>query len=99
METSRKPYTREYKIEVVNMITCGGASPAQVTNDMDIPLETLYHWIRELSAKPEPAFPGNGHITTDAEVIKKLRRENERLKLECKILRKGQQGSLKKDPG
>ena len=88
MESNRKPYTREYKAEVVKIITDGGASAAQVANDMDIPLKTLYTWIQELTAKPEPAFPGNGRLTTDAEEIRKLKRENERLRRECEILRR-----------
>jgi transposase len=88
MEANRRAYTREYKTEVVKIITDGGASAAQVANDMDIPLTTLYSWIQELTVKPEPTFPGNGRITTDAEEIRKLKREVERLKRECEILRR-----------
>jgi transposase len=98
MESNRKPYTREFKTEVVNMITGGGASAAQVANDMDIPLKTLYQWIQELTAKPEEVFPGKGQVTSDAEIIRKLRRENERLKMECEILRKAK-GISEKDEG
>ena len=96
METNRKPYTREFKNDVVKMITTGGASAAQVAADLDIPLKTLYQWIKEMTAKPEELFPGKGRITSDAEVIRKLKRENERLKLECEILRKAQ-GIVPKD--
>lgn len=88
METNRKPYTRQFKAELVKMITDGGASPAQVAKDLEIPLETLYQWIQELTAKPEEVFPGKGQITSDAEIIRKLKRENERLKKECEMLRK-----------
>ena len=93
MEPNRKPYTQEFKTKVVNMITGGGASAAQVANDMDIPLKTLYQWIQELTVKPEEVFPGKGQITSDAEIIRKLKRENERLKLECEILRKAKNAS------
>ena len=89
MGMNRKPYTSEFKAEVVKMITGGGASAEQVAHDMDIPLKTLYQWIQELSAKTEDVFPGKGRITTDAEIIRKLKRENEQLKLECEMLRKG----------
>ena len=95
MDANRKPYTSEFKTKVVNMITGGGASAAQVSNDMDIPLKTLYQWIQELTVKPEEVFPGRGQITSDAEIIRKLRRENERLKQECEILRKAMDASAK----
>ena len=96
MESNRKPYTRDFKVQVVRMITDGGASAAQVAKDMDIELKELYQWIQELSAKPEEVFPGKGQITSDAEIIRKLRRENERLEMECEALKKGQGG---KEPG
>lgn len=54
----RKSYTREFKIETVKLVTDGGASANQIAEDMGIHVNTLYKWIRELSAKPEEAFPG-----------------------------------------
>jgi transposase len=98
MEVNRKPYTREFRNDVVKMITGGGASAAQVAKDMDIELKTLYQWIQDATLKTEDVFPGKGHITSDAEVIRKLKRENERLKMECEILKKAQD-AFPKDPG
>jgi len=98
MEVNQKPYSREFKVDVVKMITGGGASAAQVAKDMDIDLKTLYQWIQEVTSKPVEVFPGKGHITSDAEVIRKLKRENERLKMECEILKKAQD-TCPKDPG
>lgn len=86
---TRKSFTREYKIETVKMVTEGGASAAQIADDIGIHVNTLYKWIREFSAKPEEAFPGKGNLpTSDAEVIRELKRENERLKMEREILKK-----------
>ena len=90
MEANRKPYTREYKNDLVKMITGGGASAAQVAKDMDIDLKTLYQWIQEMTSKQEDVFPGKGRITSDAEIIRKLKRENEQLKMECEMLKKAQ---------
>lgn len=97
MEANHKSYSSEYKNDVVKMITGGGASAAQVAKDMDIELKTLYQWIQEVTSKPAEVFPGKGHITSDAEVIRKLKRENERLKMECEILKKAQD-TFPKDP-
>jgi len=86
---TRKSFTREYKIETVKMVTEGGASAAQIADDIGIHVNTLYKWIREFSAKPDEAFPGKGNLaTSDAEVIRELKRENERLKMEREILKK-----------
>jgi transposase len=93
MEKNRKLHTREFKVQVVKMITAGGASAAQVAQEMGIDLKTLYLWIKELSAKPDEVFPGNGELTSDAEVIRKLQLEVERLKLECAELKKSQDSS------
>lgn len=86
---TRKSFTREYKIETVKMVTEGGASAAQIADDIGIHVNTLYKWIREFSTKPEEAFPGKGNLaTSDAEMIRELKRENERLKMEREILKK-----------
>lgn len=94
----RKSYTREFKIETVKLVTDGGASANQIADDMGIHVNTLYKWIRELSAKPEEAFPGKGHMAcSEAEMVRQLKRENERLKMERDILKKAM-AIFSKDP-
>jgi transposase len=97
MQSDSKQYPREFKLQVVQLITDGGASAPQVAKDMDIELETLYRWIKELSAKQEEVFPGKGNLTSDAEIIRKLKRENERLKAENEMLQKIRD-SISEDP-
>jgi len=85
----RKTYTREFKIETVKLVTEGGAKVTEIARDLDIHSNTLYNWIKEFSAKPAAAFPGKGHSSeSDAETIRQLKRENERLKMEREILKK-----------
>lgn len=85
----RKMYTREFKIETVKLVTEGGANSAEIARDMGIHPNTLYKWIHEFSTKPAEAFPGKGHTSnSDAETIRQLKRENERLKMEREILKK-----------
>lgn len=94
----RKSFTREFKVETVKLVTDGGASANQIADDMGIHVNTLYKWIRELAAKPEGAFPGKGHMAcSDAEMIRQLKRENERLKMERDILKKAM-AIFSKDP-
>lgn len=85
----RKNYTKEFKIETVKLVTEGSARVPEIARDMGIHPNTLYNWIQEFSAKPAAAFPGKGHTSdSDAETIRQLKRENERLKMEREILKK-----------
>jgi transposase len=84
---SGKTYPWEFRNETVKLITEGGASAFQIAKDLDLPVDTLYKWIKELSSKQEEEFPGRGQVTSDAEIIRLLKRENERLKVECEILK------------
>ena len=74
---SRRSFTREFKIETVRLVTGSDSSVDQIARDMGIHPNT------------EAAFPGKGHMSTsEAETIRQLKRENERLKMERDILKK-----------
>jgi transposase len=97
MVSRRKTYTREFKIETVKLVTDGGSHVPEIARDMGIHPNTLYNWIQQFSAKPEEAFPGKGNVASDAEIIRQLKRENERLKMEREILKKAM-AIFSKDP-
>lgn len=97
MVSRRKSYTREFKVETVKLVTDGTANVPVIARDMGIHPNTLYNWIQQFSVKPEEAFPGKGHMASDAEVIRQLKRENERLKMEREILKKAM-AIFSKDP-
>jgi len=97
MVSKRKSYTREFKLETVKLATEADTSVSQIALEMGIHPNTLYKWIREFSAKPEEAFPGKGYVASDAEMIRQLKRENERLKMERDILKKAM-AIFSKDP-
>jgi len=48
----------------------------------------LYKWVSQYGERPEEAFPGKGRQTSDAEQIKQLQSENQRLRMERDILKK-----------
>jgi len=88
MVSRRRRFTREFKIETVKLVTDSDNSVNQIATDMGIHPNTLYRWVQQYSEKPQEAFPGTGHMTSDAEMIRQLKRENERLKMERDILKK-----------
>ncbi len=88
MNSKRKRYTREFKIETVNMITGSDHSVTEVARDLEIHPNTLYKWMQQYSENPMEAFPGKGQQASEADEFSRLKRENQRLKMERDILKK-----------
>lgn len=97
MVSRRKRYTRESKDETVKLVTDGDNSVTQIAADLGIHPNTLYKWVRQYFDKPEEAFPGAGQLTSEAEMILQLKRENESLKMERDILKKAILAIFSKD--
>ena len=55
---------------------------------MGIRKTILYRWIDEYETYGEEAFLGSGNLRSEDAELKKLRKENERLKMENEILKK-----------
>ena len=79
--TGRK-FSREFKIEAVRLVTDRGVAVAQATRDLDVAESVLRRWMRELTAAPAAAFPGNGQTRADLAEIAALRKEVARLRAE-----------------
>lgn len=88
MSDSRRSYSREFKLEAVRLVTEGGLSLAQASRDLGVRDSLLSRWRKELGADPEEAFPGKGHLKSQDEELRRLRRENEVLRQERDILKK-----------
>lgn len=88
MVSKRRHFTREFKIETARLLTASDQSVAGVAEDLEIHPNTLYKWIRQYGENPEEAFPGKGRQTSEAEELSRLKRENQRLRMERDILKK-----------
>jgi len=92
MGTIRRHYTKEFKKEAVALTHQPGVSIAQVARDLGIghsmliPQKFLRRWRREMAGSSEQAFPGKGHPRD--EELARLRKENQRLRIERDILKK-----------
>jgi transposase len=51
-------------------------------------IETLYRWVQKYDQNPKDAFPGKGHQASEADENRRLKRENQRLRMERDILKK-----------
>ncbi len=85
---TRRKFSREFKIEAVRLVTDRGVAVAQAARDLDGAESVLRRWMRELTATPVAAFPGNGQMRSDLAEIAALKKEVTRLRAECDILKK-----------
>ena len=88
MVSKKRRYTREFKVETVGLVTGSDHRVAEVAKDLGIHPNTLYKWVQQYGENPEEAFPGKGRQAGEAEELSRLRRENQRLKMERDILKK-----------
>ena len=84
----RRKFSREFKIEAVRLVTERGVAVAQAARDLDLAEGQLRRWMRELTAAPQGAFPGNGQQRADMAEIAALKKEVGRLKAERDILKR-----------
>jgi transposase len=83
--TTRRSFTREYKLEAVRAAERAG-NVARTARDLGISDSLIHRWKRELSSDGHRAFPGNG--SPRDEELARLQRENKRLQQENEILKK-----------
>lgn len=88
MQKAQRTFTKEFKLEAVQLVQTSGKSMSQIARDLGIADSTLHHWCQQLSEQGEQAFPGSGHQTPQEEEIRHLKRENELLRQERDILKK-----------
>ena len=84
----RRRFSHEYKIEAVRMVVKQGRDLFQVSEDLEIRPDMLRKWIRKFEDDGDHAFPGSGRLKPEDEENRRLRRENERLRMERDILKK-----------
>ncbi len=83
-----KKYDREFKIEAVRLASEPGNTAVQVERDLGIGTGVISRWKRQLRQHGDEAFPGKGHLKPHDEQLRRLQRENERLRRERDILKK-----------
>jgi len=88
MATTRRLFSREYKLEAVRLVTERGVSVPQAARDLGLHHSVLRNWIKEFAVDPKHAFPGHGQMKPEQAEIERLRKEVVKLKAERDILKK-----------
>jgi len=84
----RRRYTKEFKMEAVNLVKERDGRVTEVANNLGIHPVMLHRWIKEYSDDPEYAFPGLGKLKEPDEELRQLRKEVKDLREERDILKK-----------
>jgi len=84
----RRKFSREFKLEAVNLVRDRGVTVAQAARDLDVHENVLRKWVRELGKDPKHAFAGHGQMKPEQQEIDRLRKEVAKLKAERDILKK-----------
>ena len=84
----KRTFSKEFKIKACELVVKDGLKHRLVAEKLGIHHVMLYRWIDEYETHGEEAFVGKGHQRSEDAELKKLRKENERLKTENEILKK-----------
>ena len=84
----KRMFSKAFKVKACELVIKDGIKHAVVAEKMGINKIMLYRWIDEYETYGEEAFLGAGHQRTEDAELRKLRKENERLKMENEILKK-----------
>lgn len=84
-----KSYTAEFKHGAVELALRGDQSISEVANNLDMSVKTLHNWLKE--ARNKSGMGSEVKMSKQESVeeeLKRLRKENARLKMERDILKK-----------
>ena len=83
MQKTQRTFTREFKVEAVQLVKSSDKPLIQIARDLGIADSTLHTWCKQFSEQGEQAFPGSGHQMPQEEEMRRLKRENEILRNEA----------------
>lgn len=57
---TRRRFTREYKLEIVRLVSEQNLTIAEAARDLDLHENVLHKWVKDYKDDPVIAFPGHG---------------------------------------
>jgi len=83
----RRKFTKEFKADAVGLVKSGSKSIGQISADLDLTESALRNWVKQ--AEIDAGEGPEGALTTEEkEELRKLRRENQQLRMERDFLKK-----------
>ena len=90
-EDNRRHFTREFKVNAVQLVTEKGMPVGKVAQELDIHPNLLHLWRRRLLEEGDKAFVGRGRVKPENAEIRQLRKALEKSE--------GREGHFKKSLG
>ena len=84
----KKSYTKEFKVTACKLVIEEGIKVSVVAEKLALNPVMLHRWVSEYEEYGDEAFVGKGHQRSRDAKLRKLKKENERLKMENEILKK-----------
>lgn len=84
----RRTYSKEFKVKACELVVKNEIKHKVVAEKLGINVVMLYKWIDDYNTYGEEAFVGSGNQRKANAELKKLQKENERLRMENEILKK-----------
>lgn len=84
----KRMYGKEFKVKACELVIKDKIAVAVVAEKFGINHVMLHRWVSEYREFGDEAFVGKGHQKPADAELRRLRRENERLKMENEILKK-----------
>jgi transposase len=90
MKVKRKKYSKQFKLDAIQMYENGEKPMSQIERELGITDGLLGKWREDLRKvqDTEKVFPGNGNLPEQEARIRQLERENALLRQEKEILKK-----------
>jgi len=88
MTKKRKQYSKQFKVDAVNLVTEQGYKVSEAARNLGIHHSSLRRWKKQLETDGNQVFPGKGNLSPEKEELYQLRKEVKKLRMEREILKK-----------
>ena len=82
---ARRKFTREFKVSAIKLVQEQGYRPSEAARSLGVDPATIREWVTKFSEADGLAPTGEGAVQAE---LRRLRKENARLRLEREILKK-----------
>ncbi len=88
MGKQRREYSTDFKVEAVRLVVEEGRRASEVARELGVNASLVRNWKKNLESGKVDPFPGKGRLSSEDEELRRLKRENNRLRMERDILKK-----------
>lgn len=81
-------FNKEYKQEMVRLVTEAGKKPAEVAENIGVTATTVRNWVKQFTVHGYEAFPGKGKLHPADEEARNMEKKIRDLEEENAILKK-----------